>query len=268
MPDTPPMEKPSLLLVGCGKMGGAMLEGWLHQGYSKVMIVAPHSSHPTVPVIRTPEAIPADFTPDVVVLAVKPQKMAEVAPLYAHYHQAVFLSIAAGTTTQTLQRLLGEVAVVRSMPNLPSTICQGITAYYCTAQVSTTQRHYCRELLEAVGTACDIAEEHQMDAVTAISGSGPAYIFHLIETLAAAGEKLDLPAGLAYQLALHTVTGSAAMAAEANLPASQLRENVTSPGGTTAAALEVLMAEDNSGLAHLLERVTQAAARRSRELSQ
>lgn len=264
-----------LLLVGCGKMGGALLAGWLDRGIAAadVVVVEPAvdpsriSLPDGVTVVADAAGIPASFAPDVLIMAVKPQVMGEAAPAYAgHAAGAVTLSIAAGTPVAFFQDLYGDdAAIVRVMPNTPAAVGRGMSVLYANDRTSDAQRVACEGLMAAVGETAWIGSEEQMDAVTAVSGSGPAYVFLLIEALAAAGEKAGLDAGLATTLALNTVAGAGELARLSDEAAAQLRINVTSPGGTTQAALEVLMAED--GMPALLERAVDAAARRSRELA-
>lgn len=261
----------SILLVGCGKMGGAMLSGWLDRSLraEDVVVVEPGGAELPVKVVAAADSVPEGFRPDVVVLAVKPQVMDDVLPAYARFAEdgAVFLSIAAGRTLASFERLLGEgAAIVRAMPNTPAAVGRGITVCCPNGAVGPAMRDQCTMLLEAVGQVAWVEDEGQMDAVTAVSGSGPAYVFLLAETLARAGEAAGLPASLAAQLARATVCGAGELMYRCgdDEPA-QLRQNVTSPNGTTAAALDVLMADD--GLAALMERAVAAAARRSKELA-
>jgi pyrroline-5-carboxylate reductase len=255
----------TILLVGCGKMGGAMRAGWLEAG-RRVAVVepGPHAPEGAVP---SPDALPADLRPAAVVLAVKPQEAATVLPAYARFsHSTVFLSIMAGTTIGRMRALLGEsAAIVRAMPNTPAAVRQGITVGCPGPGVTAAQRDLCTDLLGAIGEVAWVEDEAQMDAVTAVSGSGPAYVFLLAEAMEAAGVAEGLPPELARLLARQTVAGSGALLAASAEDAAQLRRNVTSPGGTTAAALAVLMAED--GLPALLRRAVAEATRRSRELA-
>ena len=264
-----------LLLVGCGKMGGALLQGWLAEGLAAadVVVVEPavdparSGQVAGVAMLKTPAEIPASFQPAVVVFAVKPQSMAEVVPQYARFREAgaLFLSIAAGTTISFFEAHLGAAAaVVRVMPNTPAAIRRGMSVLTANANVSEDQRALAGRLMAAAGACAWIDDEGLMDAVTAVSGSGPAYVFLLIECLAEAGVAVGLPADLAAQLALETVAGAGALARDADEAPAQLRVNVTSPGGTTAAALEALMAED--GLPRLMRRAVEAATRRGKEL--
>lgn len=255
----------TILLVGCGKMGGAMRAGWLEAG-RRVAVVEP-GPHAPEGAVATPDALPADLRPAAVVLAVKPQEAAKVLPAYARFAgSAVFLSIMAGTTISRMRALLGEAAViVRAMPNTPAAVRQGITVACPGPGVSDAQRALCTDLLGAIGAVAWVEDEALMDPVTAVSGSGPAYVFLLAEAMEQAGIAEGLPPELARRLARQTVAGSGALLAASAEDAAQLRKNVTSPGGTTAAALAVLMAED--GVPALIRRAVEAATRRSRELA-
>jgi pyrroline-5-carboxylate reductase len=264
----------TLLLVGCGKMGGALLKGWLERGAARhVVVVEPGPGADAflgarlVERHRRSEDVPANFLPDVVILAVKPQTMdAAIKPYKRFVGRSLFLSIAAGKTLAYFARQLDdEAAVVRSMPNTPAAVGRGITVACANPRVTPTQRRLADELLAAVGEVGWVEQEGLLDAVTALSGSGPAYVFLLIECLAKAGIGAGLPADLAGRLALATVAGSGELARISGEPPSRLREAVTSPGGTTRAALDVLMAPD--GLEPLLNRAVAAAAKRSRELA-
>jgi pyrroline-5-carboxylate reductase len=266
---------PALLLVGCGKMGGALLRGWLGRGLARrYVVVEPgpgagdFAANPQVEVLASPDEIRADFETGAIVLAVKPQVMGAVLPDYRRYARsgALFLSIAAGKTLGSFSQALGErAAVVRAMPNPPAAIGRGIAVGCANPAVAPAQRALAERLLAAVGDVAWVADEALMDAVTAVSGSGPAYVFLLIECLAKAGVAAGLPEELAARLARVTVAGAGELARLSAGSAAVLRENVTSPGGTTRAALDVLMAKD--GLEPLLTRAVLAAARRSRELA-
>lgn len=267
-----------VLLVGCGKMGSALLSGWLAAGragpQAPAVVVEPALSmatfegKPGLRLVRDPAGIPADVAPGVVVFAVKPQGMETVVPAYRRYvaPATVFLSIAAGRTLGFLASHLGaDAACVRSMPNTPAAIGRGITVACANPAVSAAQRQRCEALLSAVGEVAWVGDEALLDPVTAVSGSGPAYVFLLVEALAEAGVASGLPAELAMRLARATVAGSGELLHGSSEAAEQLRRNVTSPGGTTAAALEVLMTKD--GLSALMTRAVAAATRRSRELA-
>lgn len=260
-----------ILLVGCGKMGGALLAGWKKRRIAQPIAViepAPVTVPAGVRRYASLEALPKSFLPAIVLFAVKPQALAEIAPAYRRFAagDTAFLSIAAGKTLGFFARHLGEAApVVRAMPNTPAAIGRGIAVACANASVATAQRALCDRLLGAVGEVAWVEEERLLDPVTAVSGSGPAYVFLLIECLAEAGIAAGLPAELAMRLARATVAGSGELARLSKEDAGQLRRNVTSPGGTTEAALKILMAED--GLAALLRRAIAAATERSRQLA-
>lgn len=259
-----------VLLVGCGKMGGALLAGWARRrAAADIRVVEPGA--PTLPKTvkhyASAAALPKNFAPRAIVLAVKPQVLAEVLPAYRRFAGgAVFLSIAAGKTLAFFARHLGpEAAVVRAMPNTPAAIGRGIAGACANPQVAAAQRVLCEKLLAAAGEVVWVDAEAQLDPVTAVSGSGPAYVFLLIECLAEAGIAAGLPAAMAMKLARATVAGAGELAWRSSEEAAQLRRNVTSPGGTTEAALKILMAED--GLGTLMRRAVAAATARSRELA-
>jgi pyrroline-5-carboxylate reductase len=266
-----------LLLVGCGKMGGALLEGWLAHGLApgEAYVVEPDAGlrealrerHGVVG-LAEPKMLPTELAPRAIVFAIKPQAMAAVLPAYESLARsgAVVLSIAAGTVIARFESAFGAATpIVRAMPNTPAAIGQGVTALVANRHVSAAQKELCSALMAAVGAVHWIADEELMHAITAMSGGGPAYLFLLIESLAKAGIASGLPAELAWPLARGTVAGSGALAAQSEEPAEVLRQNVTSSGGTTQAALAVLMAED--GLQPLFDRAIAAATRRSRELA-
>ncbi len=259
-------------LLGCGKMGSAMLRGWLDRGLdpARVWVVEPTPSDwlRGLSGLHLNAGLPSD--PAVVLVAVKPQMMGDALPSIAALGggRTVVLSVAAGTPIARYEEILGAgTPIVRAMPNTPAAIGKGITALVGNAHVSAAQMDMAEALLSAIGQTVRLTDEAQMDAVTAVSGSGPAYVFHLIETLAAAGQAEGLPADLAMQLAKATVAGAGALAEAADETPAQLRINVTSPGGTTQAALEVLM-DESGGFPALLQRAVKAAADRSRELAQ
>lgn len=265
----------SLLLVGGGKMGQAMLGGWLENGVeaTNIVVVEPGAARADIQgqtgcrVYADVGDISPAFQPDVVILAVKPQLMAAVAPLYRPWANkgAVMLSIAAGTRMAFFEETYGaDAALVRVMPNTPAAIGRGMLVGYANANVGAAQKNLCQFLLEAVGDAAWIDDEKYLDAVTGLSGSGPAYVFYMIECMTAAGIDAGLPEDLALQLAQTTVAGAGELARQSSESAAVLRQNVTSPGGTTAAGLDVLMAED--GLKPLISRTVAAATSRSREL--
>lgn len=261
-----------IVLIGFGNMGQALVRGWLAKGRNAGSIeIVDASAAARAVAAQLGVAARADVAAAraaVVVLAVKPNQLADVLPqcVALAHHGAVVLSIAAGKTLADIERALGQgAAVVRAMPNTPAAIGRGISALVANQGVSDAQRALCGELLAAVGAVAWLADERHMDAVTAISGSGPAYVFLLVECLEHAAIELGLDAELARTLALATVAGAGTYAAEAGEPPAELRRRVTSPNGTTQAALEVLMGE--GGMRELLARAAAAAARRSHELS-
>jgi len=266
-----------VLLLGCGKMGGALLKGWMEAGLPAdgIAVVEPDAASRGsaakrfgVAAFADAAEIPAGFHPHSIVIAVKPQVVLEVLPSYGRFAggDAVFLSIAAGTRIAALKKALAAGNVVRAMPNLPASIGCGISVACADTSVAPEPRSRCEALLAAVGEVAWIDDETLMDAVTAVSGSGPAYVFLLVECLAEAGVSCGLPPELAMHLARATVEGSGELLRGDAATAAQLRQNVTSPAGTTAAALAVLMGPD--GLADLMKRAIAAATARSRELSQ
>jgi pyrroline-5-carboxylate reductase len=261
-------------------MGGALLAGWLARGpagaTAPVTVVEPAAAStasfhgkPGVTIAAGAGDLPDDAAPSVVVFAVKPQGMDEIVPAYRRFMRpdTVFLSIAAGRTVGFFETHLGAAAaIVRAMPNTPASVGRGITVACANRGVSAAQRAACTDLLAAVGEVAWVDDEALLDPVTALSGSGPAYVFLLVECLAEAGVAAGLPPELAMRLARVMVAGSGELLHRAPESAGQLRRNVTSPGGTTAAALEVLMAKDG-GLQALMTRAIAAATRRSRELA-
>ena len=264
----------TLVLVGAGKMGGALLEGWLQLGLSpvKLAVIEPLPSSEVAGLAargtKLNPALQSLPKPAAVVIAVKPQNAAEIMPLLAPIAggSTVILSIMAGKTLGFLaQSLPPGGAIVRSMPNTPAAIGRGITVAVANAQTTPAQHALADRLLAATGLVEWVDDESLLDAVTAVSGSGPAYVFLLAESLAKAGAAAGLPADLAARLARETVAGSGELLRRSALDAAVLRQNVTSPGGTTAAALDVLMAEQ--GLEPLLRKAVAAATRRSRELA-
>jgi pyrroline-5-carboxylate reductase len=265
-----------LILVGAGKMGGALLTGWLDRGLNpdSIFILDPAPPEEVAALAKDKNIhlnAVSDGLPDapaVMVLAVKPQVMDEVLPpLKPHMAEGtVVLSIAAGQTLASMERHLGsDTAIVRSMPNTPAAIGRGITVACANKHVSDSQKDSCDALLSAAGSVAWTNDEAALDPVTAVSGSGPAYVFLLAECLEEAGVEAGLDRDLARQLACETVSGAGELLRQSDLSAAQLRKNVTSPGGTTAAALKILMGED--GLQQLMTQAVKAATKRSRELS-
>jgi pyrroline-5-carboxylate reductase len=269
--------KGPLLLAGAGKMGGAMLAGWLERGLDPRSVLVQDPDPPAeIAALLKQHAIPMATSetlrakpPTVIVVAVKPQVMDTVFPDLARdtAKDTLVLSIAAGKTIAGFEKHLpAGTAVVRAMPNTPAAIGRGITVCVANAHVSAAGRATATSLLEAVGDVGWIDDEALMDAVTAVSGSGPAYVFLLAEALAAAGVKQGLDPALAARLARATVSGAGELLRQSTDTAEQLRWNVTSPGGTTAAALSILM-RDKNGLPALMDEAIAAATKRGRELA-
>lgn len=263
--------KPNVLLVGCGKMGGALLRRWQERGLYKDICVVEPAPINVLSARQVPDFahIPPTFKPGVIVFAVKPQVLPDVAAFYKAFagKGALVLSIAAGKPIGFFEKALGKTtAIVRSMPNTPAAIGEGITVACANRNVSQSQKSQAASLLGSVGEVLWIENEKLLNPITALSGSGPAYVFLLIEALTEAGKKIGLDAKMSEKLARQTVIGSAALAKDAPaLSAAKLRENVTSPGGTTAAALEILMGE--KGIQPIFDRALLAATRRAEELS-
>ncbi|MGI9372295.1 MAG: pyrroline-5-carboxylate reductase [Hyphomicrobiales bacterium] len=264
-----------LVLVGAGKMGGAMLNGWLAMGTpgAQISILDPFPA-PELEALVVGNGIALNPDIDqlddaqVVLIAIKPQMMDEVLPSIVPLAKPkpVFLSVAAGTTIAQFESVFGaDAAIVRAMPNTPAAVGRGITAICPNKNCAQDQVQLADTLLQAIGQVVKVEDEELMDAVTAVSGSGPAYVFHLIECMAKAGEAQGIPAGTAMQLARATVAGAGELVHQSDLTAETLRKNVTSPGGTTAAALEVLMADE--AMPKLLREAIAAATRRGRELA-
>lgn len=268
------MTAPRIAFVGAGNMAASLIGGLLAQGVAASAIRASDrgdeqrarisAEHGIETFADNAEAIRGA---DVVVLSVKPQVMKEVCLVLAPHlePQQLVISIAAGITCASLEQWLGAVPLVRCMPNTPALLRQGVSGLYASARVSATQREHAQQLLGAVGLALWLDEEQLIDAVTAVSGSGPAYFFLLIEAMTAAGEKLGLPREIAAQLTLHTALGAARMAVASDVEASELRRRVTSPAGTTEAAIRTFQA---GGFEQLVDDALNAAAQRSAELAE
>ena len=259
-----------LVLLGCGKMGSAMLEGWLKDGLpaTSVYVQDPYPSDwVKASGVHVNAELPA--TPAIVLIAVKPQMMAHALPVLQAMGNGstVFLSVAAGISIATYEEILGaQTPIIRAMPNTPAAVGKGITAIVGNAHTDAAQLDLADTLLSAVGQVVRLDAEGQMDAVTGVSGSGPAYVFHMIECLAKAGEAQGLGADLAMALAKATVAGAGALAEDADETPTQLRINVTSPNGTTQAGLDVLM-DETAGLPDLIRKTVTAATERSKELA-
>ncbi len=258
-----------LVLLGCGKMGSALLAGWLNAGVpaGAIWVLEPNPTDWLKATgVHLNKGVPP--APAVALLAVKPQMMGAALPSLQALGNGTTLmvSIAAGTSIATFEEAFGALTpIVRTMPNTPAMVGRGITGICANAHAGAAGLALARALMSAVGQVVELDGEHQIDAVTAVSGSGPAYVFHLIEAMAAGGVAVGLSPDVAMQLARATVCGSGELAYRAPETAAQLRINVTSPGGTTAAALAVLMDAAN-GLPPLMEQAIKAAADRGREL--
>jgi pyrroline-5-carboxylate reductase len=263
-----------ILLVGAGRMGQALLKGWIKRGVRPVFVVEPKPS----PVLRalarqraiTLVAAPSDVKAKAIaacIVAVKPQVLKQEAPMLVDFSKAgaLMISIAAGTHTKLLFQAWGAKArIIRAMPNIAGAIGHGITGLYAAKGATAADKKRADGLLSALGQTVWVAKEDQIDSVTALSGSGPAYLFLMAEAMTEAGVAEGLPRAIAEKLARATVAGAGALLAADKSSAAALREAVTSPGGTTAAALAVLMAED--GLLQLMKRAIAAARQRAEEL--
>lgn len=261
----------SVILVGCGNMGYAMLKGWIAAGKlasKDATVIEPNEGLRAraaalgVTVAESVDELAAGA--DMIMFAVKPQVIRDIAPAYARFaDKATFVSVLAGTGTATFEEILGRhAAIMRCMPNTPAAIGKGMMVVYANAHVATAVLEAVKLLLSASGMVETIDDEELMHAVTALSGSGPAYLFHFIECLTAAGAKAGLPSKTAAKLAMQTAYGAASLAAASEDPPSRLREQVTSPNGTTAAALDVLMGP----MGKLVDEAIEAARARSLEL--
>ena len=264
-------EGKGLLVIGCGRMGGALVEGWIADGVppAAIHVEEPYPSSRLVELAGGGVVLngPRPASPAAVLLAVKPQMMAGVLASLASVPAAVpFISIAAGWTLAGYEAALGTRAIIRAMPNTPALVRRGITALVGNRTAQEADFLLARRLFDAVGRTVLLDDEAQMDTVTAVSGSGPAYLFLMTEALAGAGRRAGLSDELAASLSRATIAGAAALLDQSDRPASALREEVTSPGGTTAAALVVLMAEQG-GMDDLLARAVEAARIRSVELA-
>jgi pyrroline-5-carboxylate reductase len=265
----------AMLLVGCGKMGGAMLRGWLARGVpgSQLYVVDPNPRDledviaAGVTAVTSPDELPASLQPAIILLAIKPQFMDQALPDYRRFArpETLFLSIAAGKTLAYLHQHLGKTTIVRAMPNTPAAVGRGMSVIVRQPGASPAQLDLCAELLSAVGEITWVDDEDLINAVTAVSGGGPAYVFLLIECLAEAGRQAGLPAEMAMKIARSTVCGSGELAFQSTETAEALRKAVMSPKGTTEQAIGVLMAPD--GLQPLMTKAIAAATRRSREIA-
>lgn len=266
-----------ILLVGGGRMGSALVSGWIESGIeaANIAVIDPDDKQLealqeklSVQGAAAPNKLKDSFKPDIIVLAVKPQAMDKVAPLYKVFsdESSVFLSIAAGKNLKYLEsKLGGDAAIIRAMPNLPATVRQGITVMVSNDSVSSDQRDVCSLLMEAVGQTVWIDDESLMDAVTAVSGSGPAYVFYFLEAMVAAAVDIGVDKEVAEKLVRATISGSIQLADGSDSDVAELRRQVTSPGGTTEAAMEILAKDDV--FKNLMRQAITAAEDRSKHLS-
>lgn len=263
--------QPNILLVGYGNMGKAMLNGWIKQGIAPQHITildpAPNTSPPAdITVLNSSNDLSS--TPDIIILAVKPQILGNVMKDYVHFDKALFISIAAGKPLAFLEKTLGtNKSIIRTMPNLPALINKGITAAYSNSNCTDIQRDQTNQLLNAIGNTVWLENETQMDAVTALSGSGPAYVFYLMECFVKAGVEAGLPKELSLSLVQHTFDGAVNLTINNEHDLTSLRTQVTSPGGTTEAGLNILMAKDTPPLQKKISNTVSAAKKRAKELA-
>jgi len=263
-----------IVLVGCGNMGFAMLQGWVKAFPDwSYHIVEPNKdlqnrarNLASVIVYETRDSLPVTLTPDIIILAVKPNIIENIVLDYKQFKSSIFLSVAAGVKLNAISKALGgnPYKIIRTMPNTPAAVGQGMMASIGNEQISEQDQQLIDQLLDCSGKNIWLDYEDQMDAVTAISGSGPAYVFHFIEVLEKAAVELGLPLEMSRLMALQTVYGAASLASASDESPSKLRENVTSPNGTTQAALEMFMNEQH--LEKLVEKAARAARDRSIEL--
>lgn len=271
----PFLKNSPLLLVGCGNMGSALARGWLKAGLDvdAFLCIDPYFADkhveglPNEQIVDDVSALPKAVYPKAIVMAIKPQMMASVLPALKSivHDKTLIISIAAGTTMALYKEYFGDIGIVRSMPNTPASIGKGITGMVANKTVSDADRDIAEQLLSAIGDVVWVEDEALIDSITAVSGSGPAYVFYMVEVLAAAGVQNGLSEDVAMKLARQTIVGAGALLEMSKDNAADLRRQVTSPNGTTQAALDILMAED--GLAPVIRRAVTAARRRSQELA-
>lgn len=255
-----------ILLIGCGKMGQAILQGWLKSGISKkeIAIIDPFANVDGFEVLRNVHDFHGD--PEFVVLAIKPQAADDLLPVMANFKRAIYISIMAGKTTHYLSNKLLSMEVVRAMPNLPATIGAGYTALFAPAQVQAAKREEITQMFSACGDTIWLEKETDMDSITALSGSGPAYVFLFAEAMVEAGKSFGLSEEVAKAAALQTIIGGAEYAKHADLSLAELQSAVASKGGTTQAALDVL--QEGDAMKKLVASAMQAAKRRSEDLAE
>ncbi|WP_032112341.1 pyrroline-5-carboxylate reductase [Candidatus Paracaedibacter symbiosus] len=255
-----------ILLVGCGAMGNALRQGWQPHKDIEVLVIDPQSAA-GIDMFGTVQELPEDYQPDVVLFAIKPQIATDVVPYYALFNQSdtLFISIMAGVSVAKIKQLLGgEAAIIRTMPNLPAVVGEGVTGIYSEATLQPTVKQKVTDLFSGIGATVWVEAEDHLNSVTAISGSGPAYFFRLVEAMATAGEQLGLSKDIADQLARQTLVGAGALLSRSQESVEQLRIKVTSPGGTTAAALSIF--EADNALDDLILKAATAAFHRAKEL--
>lgn len=257
-----------VLLVGCGAMGGALRKSWQQQSEVDVTVIDPHFASEGSVVFETLHALPQDYQPDIVLFAIKPQIVPQTLADYTRFCRpgVLFISVMAGVSITTMKKYLGQNSLlVRAMPNLPVFVGKGMTGLYCPDTLETQKRQQVTMLFANVGKVVWVDDENQLNSVTAISGSGPAYFFRLAEAIIKSGEALGLSKEVSEQLAHQTLVGTGAILEEMNETAGSLRAKVTSPGGTTAAALNVF--DEDNVLDNLALKAVTAAFQRARELA-
>ena len=264
-----------LLLIGCGNMGGALARGWLNAGLEPaaffaidpILATKKTDDLPASQIVASVGDLPNGIVPRVIVMAVKPQMMTDVLPKLKSLigQDTLITSVAAGTTIAQYEENFGEVSIIRTMPNTPAAVGKGITGMTANNKASSADKALAQQLLSAVGEVVWVEKEELIDSVTAVSGSGPAYVFYMIEAMAAAGVQNGLSEDVAMKLARQTIIGAGALLEASEDSAAELRRKVTSPKGTTAAALDVLMG--NEGLAPIVKSAVTAARKRSEDLS-
>jgi pyrroline-5-carboxylate reductase len=253
-------DKLNILVVGCGAMGSALIKGW--QSHYQIVVIDPSKAD----TYKNVENLPLNYKPDVVVIAVKPQLLGEVLPLYSKFSEALFISIAAGVRIGFYEKTMGKhIKIIRVMPNLAVQVGEGASAYVINKNCDAPETQIVEELFSKVGIVTQLSDENLFDAVTALSGSGPAYVFFLCECLAKAGISLGLNHDMANKLARQTIIGSGAMLKNNELTSEKLRASVTSKAGTTEAALKILM--NANGLENIMQKTFKAAFERAQEIA-
>lgn len=257
-----------VLLVGCGAMGGALRKGWQQQSEAEVTVIDPHLALEDSAVFGTLRALPQSYKPDIILFAVKPQIAAQALADYSRFYRpdVMFVSVMAGVSIATMKQYLGQNSIIiRTMPNLPALVGKGMTGLCCSDSLDTLRKQQITGLFSSIGAAIWVDTEDHLNVVTAISGSGPAYFFRLVEAIAKSGEALGLPKEVSEQLAQQTLVGAGAMIEKMGESAGNLRDKVTSPGGTTAAALGIF--DQESAIDNLALKAVTAAFERAKELA-